>query len=129
MVALEANYNHVHSSLILHVSVVFNEKDTYSPKLNYVIDAIHVFIDSIDQLASQILGEISESLGRVSSFHPPIAFTLWQQTNLSLTLSGSDNIFYCMYHSQQRHIESPCRALQVVAFKCTMVAKQLQIVA
>lgn len=46
----------------------------------------------------------------------------WQQTNLSLTLSGSDNILYCMYHSQQRHTESPRRALQVVAFKYRMVA-------
>lgn len=43
-----------------------------------------------------------------------VASFLWQQTNL--TLSGSDNILYCMFHSQQRHIDSPGRALQVVAF-------------
>lgn len=37
-----------------------------------------------------------------------------QLTNVSL--SGSDNSLYCMYHSQQRHIDSRYRALQVVAF-------------
>lgn len=82
---------------------------------------------------SEILDKNFTPSGAFTFFTHLAASYLWQQTNLRLTLSRSDNILYCMYHSQQRHIDSPCRGSRVVAFYYKMVAtrlwKELQIVA
>lgn len=52
-------------------------------------------------------------------------------TNLSLTPSGSDNTPDCVYHSQQRHIDSLYRASHAVTFQqtssCLVVKTQIRV--
>ena len=122
--AFEANFQHTLSALTEHPSCLMLVRF-------WSVSKCYSYHDSIfkDDWAHTIFFSHKFKSVRTnqpcSPFLPIRSHLQWQRTNLSLTLSGSDNILYCMYHSQQRHIESPCRALQVVAFKYRMVATRL----